>query len=102
MDDWFETLPVEVREKVRAEFDSRFAYLAILPPGQWRRPYTDRLHGVHRELCEFRVKVNRMQFRLFGFDGPAAGQVTLVAGAREIGDRFEPRAALNVAAHEGA
>ncbi len=80
-------------DRVRAEYDDLLNYLANTPMGQWSRPQTDKLHGEHRELREFRVRVERVRYRLYGFDGPEAGQITLVGGLRKTGGRREERQA---------
>lgn len=84
-------------DQVRAEFDVLLNYLANTPMGQWTRPQTDKLHNRHRELREFRVKVDRVQYRLYGFDGPEARQITLVGGLRKTGTSAEERQAQDQA-----
>ncbi len=85
-------------DAVRAEFDDLLRYLAITPMGEWTRPKTDKLHGKnYRELREFRVKKNKIKYRLYGFDGPGKGQITLVAGWRKVGGASKERSAHNLA-----
>jgi len=72
IDQWLSEQPKEVR----AEYDSMFPILAVLPE-RWQRPWVVPLHGPkYRGILEFRVKV-RVPYRIFGFRGPVAGQVTL-------------------------
>ncbi len=85
-------------DAVRAEFDDLLRYLAITPMGEWTRPQTDKLHGKnYRELREFRVKKKNIRYRLYGFDGPGRGQITLVAGWRKVGGASKERSAHNLA-----
>ena len=50
-----------------------------------------------RGLIEIRVDWRRQQFRLLGYYGPERSQVTLLIGAREKGDKLEPRDACSTA-----
>jgi hypothetical protein len=84
-------------DQVRAGFDDLLNYLANTPMGQWTRPQTDKLHGKHRELREFRVRVQRVKYRLYGFDGPDPRQITLVGGLRKTGGSAEERQAQDQA-----
>lgn len=55
--------------------------------------------GECRGLIEIRVKVDRVQYRPLAYYGPEDGQVTLLVGAREKGDEFDPPNACTTA-HE--
>ena len=77
--------------KAKARFTMLIAQLEATPPGDWGRPVVDTLHGDCAGLFEIRAKVVDVQYRLLGFHGPGQRALTLVAGAIERSDRFEPR-----------
>lgn len=90
---WFDSIGA----KPKAKLNSRILYLAATPPGQWNRPLVDTLTGECEGLFEIRAQVGRVQYRLLGFHGTGERQVTLVFGARERNDRFEPLSACRQA-----
>ncbi len=82
---------------VQAVFDQRLRNLAQMKPQEWREPYTKQLEGLCDGLVEIRFKADRVQQRPLGFYGLARMEFTIVLMAREIGDRFEPRDACEIA-----
>jgi len=82
---------------VRAAFDQRLRTLWQMKPQEWRDPYTKVLEGACEGLVEIRFKADRAQQRPLGFYGPGRMEFTIVLMAREIGDRFEPKNACEVA-----
>lgn len=92
-----DALLAEWGDEVRAEFDDLLNYAANTPMGQWSRPKLDKLHGRHRELREFRLRIVKVRYRLYGFDGPGVGQITLVGGLRKTGGHREERQAQDQA-----
>lgn len=83
--------------KPKARLNSWILHLAATPPGQWSRPLVDTLAGECEGLFEIRAQVNRVQYRLLGFHGTGERQVTLVFGAVERSNRFEPLSACEQA-----
>jgi hypothetical protein len=81
----------------RAAFDQRLRNLAQMKPQEWGEPYTKSLEGPCDGLVEIRFKADRAQQRPLGFYGPGRLVFTIVLMAREIGDRFEPRNACEIA-----
>lgn len=82
IEEWQEGLPTKAQVKI----EERIKYLAITP--QWVRPYFDILHG-HDHIHEIRVIHNNIQYRILGcFSGEK--EFTLLVGAKEVNDRFEP------------
>ena len=65
----------------------------------------EHLHGKHikplkgpgRGLIELRVFVGGVQYRPIGFHGPGRGEITLLVGAIEKDDKFEPLSACSTA-----
>lgn len=82
---------------VQAAFDQRIRALWQMKPQEWREPYTKQLEGPCDGLIEIRFKADRAQQRPLGFYGPGGMVFTIVLMAREIGDRFEPRDACEIA-----
>lgn len=82
---------------VRAAFDQRLRTLWQMTPQEWREPYTKALEGTCEGLIEIKFKADRVQQRPLGFYGPGRMEFTIVFITREIGDRFEPRNACEIA-----
>lgn len=49
------------------------------------------------QLIELIIKLNKVQYRPIGWYGPGPREVTLLIGAIEKGDHFEPRNAAHIA-----
>jgi hypothetical protein len=81
----------------QAAFDQRLHNLWQMTPQEWREPYTKTLEGSCEGLVEIRFKADRVQQRPLGFYGPGRMEFAIVLMAREIGDRFEPRNACEIA-----
>jgi hypothetical protein len=82
---------------IQAAFDQRLRNLWQMTPQEWREPYTKTLEGPCEGLVEIRFKADRSQQRPLGFYGPGRMEFTIVLIAREIGDRFEPKNACEIA-----
>lgn len=82
---------------IQAAFDQRVRNLSQMQPHEWREPYTKQLEGPCDGLVEIRFKADRVQQRPVGFYGPDRMEFTIVLMAREIGDRFEPQDACEIA-----
>lgn len=89
-EEWLNTLP----KKAQAKIERRIRYLEI--EKTWRRPFFDSLSG-YTDLYEIRVVFNNIQYRPIGGFGPKSGEFTILIGAIEKGDKFEPKNALNIA-----
>ena len=86
----------DIPREARAAIQVQLAFLQNVQ--QLRRPAAGDMKGRECQgLIEIRVKENRQQYRLLGYYGPGRGQVTLLIGAREKGDRLEPREACSIA-----
>lgn len=97
IDEWLRQQP----DGVRARFFGLFEYLANIPIGQWRMPKTRMLRGPFRQLREFRVKHERIKYRLVGFHGPNPSQVTLCAGLTHSQNQAAQREAMRRALRRG-
>ena len=83
--------------RVEAKLDGWIKHLEATPPGSWSRPLVDTLTGECEGLIEIRAQVSKVQYRLLGFHGPTAREVTLVLGAAEKEGRWEPPSACQQA-----
>ncbi len=87
---WLNTLP----KKDKVNIDAMIRRLEITR--NWARPLTGKLKG-YENLVEIRVKSSNIQYRPIGCYGPKRGEFTILIGAVEKGDKFEPRNALDTA-----
>ena len=83
--------------KVQATFDQRLRTLQQMEISEWRDPYSKRLKGKCDGLIEIRFLADRVQHRPLGWFGPSQREFTILFCAREIGDRFDPPNACEVA-----
>jgi Phage derived protein Gp49-like (DUF891) len=74
LDNWIDTLD----EEEKNEFTATLEGLQVLPRHLWRRPQFDLLAEPYQGLGEIRFKVNRKQYRVFGFFGPHPLQFTML------------------------
>lgn len=88
---WLHSLPAGARAEIHVRLD----YLATLP--RLGRPYVGQLRHDCKGLYEIRVDFNRVRYRPIGYYGPGRRDFTLLVGALEKGDQFEPRAACSTA-----
>lgn len=88
---WLHRLPL----KVRARINTRIDYLAGV------RYFDPRdvklLHGECEGLLELRIEYGNVEYRPIGCFGPTRGIITLLLGAVERNDRFDPPDACVVA-----
>jgi hypothetical protein len=89
--EWLDELPVHAQ----AAIDLFLEQLAAMP--QLRMPYARVLSGPCDGLIELRIKVKNIQYRPLVWYGPNQGEITLLMGAIEQGDRFNPRTACETA-----
>ena len=92
LDDWVEALS----EDEENEFAATLEGLQVLPRHLWRRPQFDLLGEAYPGIGEIRFKVERKQFRVFGFFGPQSMQFTLLHACGK--QRSNLRHDMNIAA----
>jgi hypothetical protein len=86
----------DIPKDARAEIEVQLFLLRNVQTLQ--RPAAGDMKGREcRGLIEIRVRHNRQQYRLLAYYGPQRGQVTLLIGAREKGNKLEPREACSIA-----
>ena len=86
--EWIESLPRHVRTMVRARLNARIDMAAgqpILGP-----PQIKVLRGECEGLMEITFKIANVQYRPLACRGPGEREVTILMGAREHSNRFEP------------
>lgn len=88
---WLDSLPIAAQLKI----DTYIRYLEITPNLQ--RPYIAALKGKYNKLLEIRVLSQNIQYRPLAFHGPKRYQITILFGAIEKGDQFEPKSACDIA-----
>lgn len=81
---WIEGLPKTAKVKIQTQIP----ILAAME--QLRFPYTTMLEGECDGLMEIRFRVRNVQYRPLAYYGPQQGEVTILTGATEVGDRIEP------------
>lgn len=81
--------------KAQAKFDTIIEHLRDNPHTNWGG-YISPLTG-HEGIFEIKFMSNRIVYRPLGCFGPDRHDFTLLIGAREHGDAFEPRNAPNIA-----
>ena len=91
IEEWLHGLPMEARLAI----NTRIQYLEVAE--KLGRPYTAMLHGKCEGLFELRITHSKIQYRPLACYGPEKGQVTLLVGAIEKGDRLEPISACATA-----
>jgi hypothetical protein len=90
--DWIKDLP----EAAQTKLESRLLILRGLERNHWNPQYVKPLVG-YSGVLEIRFRSNRIQYRpLFCF-GPGRRELTLLVGAIEKGDEFEPKGAPTTA-----
>ncbi len=88
---WLNTLP----KKDKAKIDARIRHLETqkrLEEG----PYVEPLTG-YKGLFEIKILSGRVQYRPIGCYGPKRREFTILKGAIEKGDKFEPKNAPDIA-----
>lgn len=88
---WLDAQPRKVQMRIDALIRNLEAMERL-----WE-PHVKMLKGPGKGLLELRIKINKIQYRPLGYYGPARGQVTLLLGAIEKGNRFEPKNACQTA-----
>lgn len=89
---WRATVP----EVVGVALDVTLDLLGGLAPGEWKRTYTDDIHGFPN-VRELRFKEERVQWRPLYCFGPGQMEATLLIGASKKGQSWDPRNALGTA-----
>jgi len=90
--EWYEQLP----ERAQAKFDAILEYLRDTPHTQWSTAVVLPLSEAEG-IFEIRFKIRNVLYRPLGCFGPDRGEFTLLAPAREHGNRFEPKNAVALA-----
>lgn len=86
--EWLDGLAPSARKKVRQKLTARLDYLQATPV--FALPYTRMLVGDCAGIFEIRFEVNNVQYRPLACYGPSGREVTILTGAIEVNDRFEP------------
>jgi len=87
----------EQRPKAKARINTVIAHLEQSSKDQWGGYVKDLTGRRWRGLLEIRVTCNNVQYRPLACYGPGRREVTILFGAIERGDRFEPRSAPQTA-----
>jgi hypothetical protein len=87
---WLDDLPI----KAQVAIDERIRFLATLQ--HWERPFAAKLKG-YDDIWEVIVQSERVQYRPLGCFGPGEKVFSLLIGAVEKGNRFEPKDAPTTA-----
>jgi len=88
---WLDSLPKAAKVKINAVL-RRLEVRELLG-----EPEMKQLKGACDGLLEVRVRDSRVQYRPLGCYGPGNHEVTLLIGAVEKGNKFEPRTACAIA-----
>lgn len=94
--DWIDGLSMHGKQ-VKAKLNVRLAYLSAVDLSKWNPPQARALHGECEGLYEIRFQIRGIPYRPLCFVGPREGEATLLMGAIEREDRFEPRTACGQA-----
>lgn len=94
---WLDSLS----KKARIKIDRRIRYLENIEHFHREPQYIKQLVG-YESIYEIRVVFSGDQYRPLGCYGPEQGQFTLLIGAFEVGDRFDPRNAPEIAVQRRA
>lgn len=81
-------------KQAKARINTRLLYFEALE--RLNEPHAKTLEGECAGLLELRIKAE-VQYRLLSCYGPGRGEVTILYGAIERGDRFEPTSACSIA-----
>lgn len=81
--------------KAQNEFEAVVEILSVAPITSWRRPQFDRLSGRrYLGMGEIRFKVDRNQYRVFGYFGPGRLQFTLLHACMKQRSDLKPEMEL--------
>jgi hypothetical protein len=92
IDDWYKALT----PNAQARFRTILEQLRDLPQHLWP-PTLAKPLAQGQGILGIRFKVRNVLHRPLGFFGPDRGEITFLIGAREQGDEFVPRNALQTA-----
>jgi Phage derived protein Gp49-like (DUF891) len=92
MTEWYDELP----PKAQARFDKILEHFRDSVLTDWGSNYFKQLHG-SEGIYEVRFTVNNIVYRPLGCFAPFQGEFTFLIGAKEQGDEFIPRTALDTA-----
>src|SRR5215210_9594396 len=81
-------------KKAKVRINTRLLYFEALV--RINEPHAKTLEGECAGLLELRIKAE-VQYRLLCCYGPGRGEITILFGAIERGDRFEPASACSIA-----
>lgn len=88
---WLDSEPLKVQMRI----DALIRNLEVAER-LWE-PHVKVLKGECKGLIELRIKINKIQYRPLAYYGPIRRQITLLYGAIEKGDRFEPKNSCEIA-----
>jgi Phage derived protein Gp49-like (DUF891). len=88
--EWLDSLPMKAQIKI----DTRISYLEATKT--FEPQYISALDG-YDDIYEVKVICANIQYRPLGCYGPGRGEFTLLIGAVEKGDRFDPKTAPETA-----
>jgi len=88
--EWIESLPI----KAQVAVDQRITFLAL--KGYWYRPYAHKLKG-YDGIWEIIIQQENVQYRPLGCFGPGEKVFSLLIGAKEKNNKFEPKGAPKIA-----
>ncbi len=91
---WIEGLAASERGKVRRKLNAKIT--AFMQMHNLRPPDFESLAG-YPGILEMRFKVNKVVYRPLCCYGPGRRQVTILVGAKEIGDKIVPESAPRTA-----
>ncbi len=91
--DWYSS---ELSPKAKAKFDTLLEHFRDTPHTKWGSSYLRPLTG-YEGIFEICFQVLNVVYRPLGFFGADRYEFTFLIGAREHGDRFEPKTAPDTA-----
>ena len=91
VDRWRDGLP----PAARARMDQIICYMEI--QRDWTKTSYFRPLTAYKGICEIRFIVQNIQYRPLGCYGPGEKEFTILVGAEEKGDRFNPKSAPQLA-----
>ena len=92
IDEWFQHIP----DSAEAKIEARMLMMRGLPRNDWASSWVSPYKGVEA-IFELRIVHKKIQYRPLWFFGPERRQLTILIGAKEVGDKIEPRTAPQTA-----
>jgi hypothetical protein len=88
---WLNTLPKTAKIRINIAIQ-RLEVMDRLPVKLFKP-----IPGAGRGLWELRIRAESVQYRPICYHGPGRGEITILAGEREIGGKFDPLSACSTA-----